>query len=245
MPGPLLLPSRESVAASDPGESRSAAGKSAPPRVDWLASNVTGDLTYWRVFGLTILGFVALALAAPLALRSLRSELRWATTGLLVAAALVLVPAKRIYVSEDTTRFAPLSLSVPEGFDRLASFCREVGSGRTVLVPLKWGPWVRTLRGAPMSLVSRPHYLVGLVGELGEDEVRRRLDLAILAGNPIRRRMEPDTVLEAAASGSLAGLWLTGIVPGESMRLRQLGFVRVAVRGEDRLWVLPEVRRAP
>ncbi len=208
----------------------------------WIAEHVTGASAYWRTFWVLPLPvFLALLLTAPLSPRtaSWRPFLRLGATLTLVAGFLLWIPEQRVLSARNGVSFAPFALEVPPGHEAARVLAEAVPSEATVLAPFDVSPWLVTLHGHPRPLAVRGVYLTPYAAELGEENVRRRLDLTHWISTPERYQARSAHFLAELAAFDVEAV----CVPMDraagrriGAELRRRGFVRVATPGPWAVW---------
>ncbi len=202
----------------------------------WLAEQLTGVPTYWRVFWvLPLPALVGMALSAPLRLPSRR--LGAALALLLAGVALFWAPSRSTLSPANRVRLGAPGLKVPPAaFTAARTLARHAGSDAQVLAPYPVASWLSTLHHHPLPLAVRRDYLLSLRQRLGEAEVVRRGRLVALVGGG----GDPDDaslLAAAAASGELAAVCLAAEAPGAARRaLEQADFERVEVVEGFEIW---------
>lgn len=143
----------------------------------WIAAQVTGSITYWRVFWILPAPLLlTLCLAAPSYAGGWGSRrARLAATALLVIAFVTLAPRVHTMTSANRVHLGWPGLKVTREFRVAQALVRRVPPRSFVVAPLAVATWVPTLRGHPYPAVARPSYLRSHAQRIDRNEIRRRL----------------------------------------------------------------------
>lgn len=210
-----------------------------PHLVDWLAANVVGPHTAWRLAWVVPLPLLlALALTAPAA--------RWpgaVGTGagiLLVGGFVALTSAYPVWSPANETTFRPLHLKTPPEREVARALGAAVRPSAVVVAPLDVSPWLTTFHHHPHPLVVRNQYLQPLRERLGAEEVNARRDLAWLVSQPELRPAHLERLLRGLDRFAVEGVCFPSPVAHRSALdagLTELGFRRSrGVVGGCEIW---------
>ncbi len=137
-----------------------------PMLASFVAKNITGEATYWRVlWALPMPLFASIALTAPVPDVAGRRKRLWGVTTAvaLVAAFLVVVPLRASISSRNRTRLDWPGLKVPKAYDAAREIVRYLPRHRTVLAPRNVSMWLPTFRNYVYPVLARPTWLKGRV----------------------------------------------------------------------------------
>jgi len=209
-----------------------------PFTAEFVAAQLVGYPTYWRVFWLLPLpALMAATLTWPL--EAIRPSLAAsAVTVALLLGVGVWAPSHPTWSAQNWARVALPGWKVPEAEMRAARLlAAHAPAGSAVLAPLTVGPWIPTLHGHPAPLVVRPGYLALLRGTVDDAVLHQRLELAALASG--RGDLIASTLLAGIQSFDLQAVCLTEqAADGRDIRvaLEQASFDRVEQTPGFEVW---------
>jgi hypothetical protein len=217
-----------------------------PLWANWVAGNITGPDTYFRIFWLLPLPLlVAAVLSAPLesGAREATRMPRWLRGGAALAAALSLLVLPRTYTlsAQKGVRHGRPGPRMASGewlaAERISGWARE---GENVLAPLQVSRWIPLNPHSPSPLMVRELHLDLLLDRLGAAELERRRALTHLVGGALRLDDGGDLLADAVAEYPLKAVCLGGPAlawPELRGALRRSG-LRVALRDPDyEIWI--------
>lgn len=209
----------------------------------WMAGNVTGVFTYWRVFWLVPIPiFIALCLTLPLGPRGQRWPrlVQWGTSLVLMGLFVCLVPQVWVLGKANRVRVAPFALKVPPPYEAAAALVRRVPPGAVVVAPLSVAAWTTTFHHHPYPVVARLQYLRP---ELGAMNIYHRSTMMAFVSGPVA----PENVSLAAFFSLLELYEVRGAVLRRSLPWRQdlvagleaRGWIRQEEVGRFEIWTRP------
>lgn len=187
-----------------------------PLLAQWVAHQITGTDTFFRVFWLLPLPlFISAVLTAPLSSATLRKAageqgLRWATA-VVALVLLVLLPRTHTLSSANEVRLAWPGPKVPvhefAAAERLAAAAEP---GEFVLAHPSVARWIPLLQEHPAPLMVREMYLDRLHHRLGPEELDERRALSQLVGGALPPEGRVQLFAEALTRYPLVAVSLSG-----------------------------------
>ncbi len=211
-----------------------------PWAAPWVARNITGEVTYWRVFwvlpvpvllGVTLISFWSWR-AVPLAFRG-------ALALACLVGFLIFIPETPTFSDANRKHLEFLGLKVaPREFEVAEQITQAVGPGNMVLTPVEVSTWITTLHHHPFPLVSRTMYLDIQARHLEPRDVERRHGLVALVSGA---GSHPPTLLKKGIREyDLAAVCLrTGIPTAVALRriLHDQGFQKLDSDKRYETWI--------
>jgi len=141
--------------------------------------------------------------------------------------------------AENRVRWGPPYWKVPpEEFAVACAVAERSPVGAWVLAPVEVAPWITTLHQHPRPLVVRPDLLLLGEGQLGTEEVRRRLLLASIVSGLHRTGQDARLLGAGIEDYQLAALSIAGEASTAEIRsvLRDRGLNKVASSPTYEIW---------
>ena len=216
-----------------------------PYTSSFVAAQVAGYPTYWRVFWLLPLPALAgAALSWPLeSVRARIPAIAAVVAGVIGLA--VWAPTQPVWSSANGTRVAWPGWKAPEDEMRAARLVvAHASPDDTVLAPFSVSPWIDTLHRHPRPLVVRRGYLALLHGHVSDADLQLRVELAALvSGRILGRYAIAPTLARGIERFDLVVVCLTEQAaggPGIRDVLRQASFEPAEKIPGYEIWARPE-----
>ncbi len=214
----------------------------SPYTAPWVARNLTGIWTFWRVFWLLPLpGLVGLAVIACRRLLGGTEQHRTlrliGCVGALVLAATMLPPRYTLSRANGVEIKLP-TLKMPAAYAYVEMVNRGVKPGAYVLAPPEISQWMTTQNRHAYPLLSIPKYLSA---RLEPAEFERRARLISYVSGRHRSGIDPEALSRGLMDYNLTGVCLDLRAPWiDEMRrtLRKKRYRKTAAQGAYEMWVL-------